>query len=169
MVGNHNIQMLTSVATFWIMGGFLASRKCYFFTYKFETNQCWFFNKGLDYSKKQFYADGYISGPKYCKTLQPISKGGFEIQVYNSGMKFNDKLMTLSDLPKILTHAWESCKRICSLNEKCTSFDYCFKEESKSYELFSCYMKGNTSAEDILKSPRHCVNSVKQNCSVILE
>ena len=143
--------------------------KCYFFTYKFETNQCWFFNKGLDYSEKQFYADGYISGPKYCKTLQPISKGGFEIQVYNSGMKFNDTLMTLSDLPKIRTHAWESCKRICSLNEKCTSFDYCFKEESKSYELFSCYMKGNTSAEEILKSPRHCVNSVKQNCSVILE
>ena len=22
---------------------------CYFFTYKFETNQCWFFHKGLDY------------------------------------------------------------------------------------------------------------------------
>ena len=143
--------------------------KCYFFTYKFETNQCWFFNKGLDYSKKQFYADGYISGPKYCKTLQPISKGGFEIQVYNSGMKSLIDGMKLSDLPKIRTHAWESCKRICSLNEKCTSFDYCFKEESKSYELFSCYMKGNTSAEEILKSPRHCVNSVKQNCSVILE
>ena len=113
--------------------------------------------------------DGYISGPKYCKTLQPISKGGFEIQVYNSGMKSLIDGMKLSDLPKIRTHAWESCKRICSLNEKCTSFDYCFKEESKSYELFSCFMKGNTSSEEILKSPRHCVNSVKQNCSVILE
>ena len=24
---------------------------CHFFTYKLETNQCWFFQKGLDYSK----------------------------------------------------------------------------------------------------------------------
>ena len=26
--------------------------KCHFFTYKLETNQCWFFHEGLDYSKK---------------------------------------------------------------------------------------------------------------------
>ena len=25
--------------------------KCHFFTYKLDTNQCWFFHKGLDYSK----------------------------------------------------------------------------------------------------------------------
>ena len=24
-------------------------KNCYFFTYKFETNQCWFFHNGLDY------------------------------------------------------------------------------------------------------------------------
>ena len=51
--------------------------------------------------------------------------------------------------------------------EKCTSFDYCFQEEKNSYELFMCYIKGNTSTEAILKTPRHCVKSVKQNCSVI--
>ncbi len=141
--------------------------KCHFFTYKLETNQCWFFHKGLDYSKKRFYAEGYISGPKYCKTLQPISKGGFEIQVYNTGLKFNGTHASHTYIPKTRTHAWESCKRICSLNDKCTSFDYCFQEEKKSYELFMCYMKGNTSSEAILKSPRHCVKSVKQNCSVI--
>ena len=156
------------------MSNFLSRFKnCYFFTYKFETNQCWFFHSGLDYLKKRFYAEGYISGPKYCETLHPLSKGGFKIQVDKPWLKFNDTYwnydLYLYDLPKTPTHAWESCKRICSVNKKCTSFDYCFQEENESYELFSCYMKGNTSAETILKSPSHCVKSVKQNCTLIEE
>ena len=32
--------------------------KCHFFTYKLETNQCWFFHKDLDYSKKTILCRG---------------------------------------------------------------------------------------------------------------
>ena len=141
---------------------------CYFFTYQFKTNYCWFFNDSLIYSEMQFNREGYISGPKYCETLHPVSKGGFKIQVQSPFLyieRVNDTLISFV-LPTPHTDAWESCKEICSKNENCTSFDYCFREESTSFEFFDCNIKGNTLSELVLKTPNHCVKSVKENCTL---
>ena len=127
-----------------------------------------FFYHGINYLERQFKEDGYISGPKYCKTLQPEAKGGFKVQGYKPWLLFNDSFVWY-DLPKVSTHAWESCKKICSVNRNCTSFDYCFQEENHFNEIFNCNMKGNTFAESMLKALDHCVQPVKQNCSVISE
>ena len=72
-----------------------------------------------------------------------------------------------TDLPQLPSHAWENCKQICTSNKNCTSFDYCFVKETKEFEIFNCFMKGNTFSETFLKTPNHCVKSVKQNCSVL--
>ena len=58
-------------------------------------------------------------------------------------------------------------KEICTTNKNCTSFDYCFAQETNDFELFNCYMKGNTFSETILKTPNHCVKSIKENCSIV--
>ena len=48
------------------------------FTFKVDTNQCLFFTDMLDYPKRKFKEEGYISGPEYCETTHPVSKGGFK-------------------------------------------------------------------------------------------
>ena len=57
-------------------------RYCRFFTFKVDTNQCWFFTDMVDYPRRKFKEEGYISGTEYCKTTHPVSKRGFKIQVY---------------------------------------------------------------------------------------
>ena len=138
---------------------------CRFFTFKVETNQCWFFTR-IEYAKRKFKEEGYISGPEYCETTHPVSKGGFQIQVYKPWLRFNDTFVW-RDIPTMTTHAWESCSKTCSANKNCTSFDYCFLTETDSNEMFQCYMKSNTFAETLIKTPEHCVKSVKQNCSLV--
>ena len=144
---------------------------CYFFTYQFKTNYCWFFNDSLIYSERQFIREGYISGQKYCETLHPLSKGGFKIQVHSPFLhieRVNDSMISF-DLPTPHTHAWENCKEICSENKNCTSFDYCFREENESFEFFDCIIKDNTLPKLVSKTPNRCVKSVKQNCTLTYE
>ena len=144
---------------------------CHFFTYQFKTNYCWFFNGSLIFSKRQFNREGYISGPKYCETLHPVSKGGFKIQVHSPFLhieRVNNTLITFN-LPTPHTHAWDNCKEICSVNQNCTSFDYCFREENKYFEFFDCNIKDNTLPKLVFKAPNHCVESVKQNCTLTYE
>ena len=50
-------------------------RLCRFFTFKVDTNQCWFFTDMIDYPRRNFKEEGYISGPEYCETTHPVSKG----------------------------------------------------------------------------------------------
>ena len=143
-----------------------ATKKCKYFTFNIRTNQCWMFTK-IPVTKTPEY--GYISGPKYCETQHPTIKGGFKIEGDKYWLRFNSsfliKISENSKLPKLQSHAWEDCKRICTINKKCTSFDYCFAEEKDSFEIFKCFMKSNTIAEKLLKTPRHCVKSVKLTCS----
>ena len=115
--------------------------------------------------------DGYISGPKYCETLHPVSKGGFRIEGDKPWLRFNSsflvKVSQSAKLPQLPSHAWENCKYICSTNKNCSSFDYCFAKDTNDFELFKCYMKGITFSETLLKTPSHCVKSVNQegrNC-----
>ena len=138
-----------------------ATKICEYFTYKFDSNRCWFFHKGLNLAQSKFKEEGYISGPKYCETLHPEFKGGFKINIEKPWSKFNDTF-AWKELPSVITHGWDVCKRICSINQKCTSFDYCFVKETSNFEIFQCYMKGNTYAESLLKSPNHCVKSTKK-------
>ena len=42
-----------------------------------------------------------------------------------------------------------------------------FFTETKSCEVFQCYMKSNTLAETVIQTPNHCVKSVKQTCRLI--
>ena len=139
---------------------------CRFFTFKVDTNQCWFFTDMVDYPRRKFKEEGYISGPEYCKTTHPVSKGGFKIQVYKPWLRFNDTFFAY-ELPKMTSHAWESCRRTCSFNKNCSSFDYCFFTETNTSEVFQCYMKSNTLAETVIQTPNHCVKSVKQTCRLI--
>ena len=141
-------------------------RYCRFFTFKVDTNQCWFFTDMVDYPRRKFKEEGYISGREYCETTHPVSKGGFKIQVYKPWLRFNDTFVWY-DLPKMTSHAWENCRRTCSFNKNCTSFDYCFFTENNSSEVFQCYMKSNTLAETVIQTPNHCVKSVKQTCRLI--
>ena len=46
-------------------------------------------------------------------------------------------------------------------------YNYCFTKETNDFELFNCYKKGNTLSETILKTPNHCVKSIKENCSIV--
>ena len=141
-------------------------KNCRFFTFKVDTNQCLLFTDILDYPKSKFKEEGYISGPEYCETTHPVSKGGFKIQVYKPWLRFNDTFVAYA-LPKMTSHAWESCRRTCSFNKNCSSFDYCFFTETNSSEVFQCYMKSNTLAETVIQTPNHCVKSVKQTCRLI--
>ena len=133
-----------------------------------KQNKCWMFawKPSITSSK-----DGYISGPKYCETLHPISKGGFRIEGDKPWLRFNSsflfKVSQSAKLPQLPSHAWENCKYICSTNKNCSSFDYCFAKDTNDFELFNCYMKSNTFSETLLKTPRHCVKSVKQNCNIV--
>ena len=142
--------------------------KCNYFTYNFKTNKCWLFAWRPSVSSSE---DGYISGSKYCETLHPEFKGGFKIQGDKPWLKFNSsflvKVSKSTDLPQLPSHAWENCKQICTSNKNCTSFDYCFVKETNDFEMFNCFMKGNTFSETFLKTPNHCVKSVKQNCTVL--
>lgn len=117
----------------------------------------------LDYPKRKCKGEDYISGPEYCDTTHPIYKGGFQIQVYKPWLRFNGTFLWYN-LPRLLSHAWESCRRICSFNKNCTSFDYCFSVETNSREVFDCYLKSNTLEEAVIQAPEHCVSSVKQTC-----
>ena len=65
-------------------------RYCQFFTFKLGTNQCRGFTDILDYSKRKLKGEGYISGPEYCETTPPVSKNGFQFQVYKPWLRFND-------------------------------------------------------------------------------
>ena len=141
-------------------------KNCRFFTFKVDTNQCLLFTDILDYPKSKFKEEGYISGPEYCETTHPVSKGGFKIQVYKPWLRFNDTFVAYA-LPKMTSHAWESCRRTCSFNKNCSSFDYCFFTETNSSEVFQCYLKSNTLAETVIQTPNHCVKSVKQTCRLI--
>ena len=142
--------------------------KCNHFTYNFEKNKCWMFAWKPSITSSE---DGYISGPKYCETLHPMSKGGFRIEGDKPWLRFNSsflvKVSQSAKLPQLPSHAWENCKYICSTNKNCTSFDYCFAKDTNDFELFNCYMKGITLSETLLKTPSHCVKSVKQNCSIV--
>ena len=142
------------------------TKECEYFTYNIKTNQCWMFSR-MSFTKSS--EAGYISGPKYCKTQHSTVKGGFEIQGDKYWLRFNSsflfKVSENAKLPKLQSHAWEDCKRICTINKKCTMFDYCFAGEENNFEIFNCFMKSNTLAEKLLKTPKHCVNSVKQTCS----
>ena len=99
------------------------SKLCVYFTYEYESNKCWLFHKGLSYIEDKFNGTGFVSGPKYCRTLQPEFKGGFKIEADKPWTKFNDTFVW-STLPSLPTHAWESCKNTCSVNKNCTSFKY---------------------------------------------
>ena len=142
--------------------------KCNHFTYNFEKNKCWMFAWKPSITSSE---DGYISGSKYCETLHPLSKGGFRIEGDKPWLRFNSsflvKVSQSAKLPQLPSHAWENCKYICSTNKNCSSFDYCFAKDTNDFELFNCYMKGNTFSETLLKTPSHCVKSVKQNCSIV--
>ena len=117
------------------------------------------------------HREGYISGPKYCETLNPVSKGGFKIQIHSLFFliqRVNAALISF-DGPTPHTYAWENCRKNFEENTNCTSFDYCFREENESFEFFDCDMKCNTLSELISKSPNHCVKSIKQNCTLTYE
>ena len=120
----------------------------------------------MNISGSKFEEEGYISGPKYCETLHPEVKGGFKIEVDKTWSKFNETFVW-KELPSVITHGWDVCKKICSRNQKCPLFDYCFAKETNDFEFFQCYMKSNTFSETLLKSPNHCVKSVKQKCTII--
>ena len=100
-----------------------------------------------------------------------MSKAGFRIEGDKPLLRFNSALLVKvsqsAKLPQLPSHAWENCKYICSTNKNCSSFDYCFAKDTNDFELFNCYMKGNTLSETLLKTPSHCVKSVKQNCSIV--
>ena len=98
---------------------------CHFFTFELDTNQCLLFTD-IDYDARRHKKDGYISGPKYCKT-----EGGFQIRIHKPWLGFNDTFVW-HDLPKLTTHAWESCTKTCTANQNCASFDYCFSAEADS-------------------------------------
>ena len=133
---------------------------CHFFTFELDTNQCLLFTD-IDYDARKYKKDGYISGPKYCET-----NGGFQIQINKPWLGFNDTFVW-HDLPMQSTHAWESCTRSCSANKNCISFDYCFSTETNSSEIFQCHMKSDTLTEKTIKTPKHCVKSVKQICNSV--
>ena len=133
---------------------------CHFFTFELSTNQCLLFTD-IDYDARKYKKDGYISAPKYCQT-----KEGFQIQLQKPWLGFNDSYVW-HDLPKLSTHAWESCTKTCSENKNCSSFDYCFSSESDSSEIFQCHLKSNTLTEKKIKPQKDCVKSVKQKCNFI--
>ena len=89
--------------------------------------------------------------------------GGFQIIVYKLWLRFKDTVFWY-DLPRWPSHAWEICRRTCSFNINCTSFDYCSSVETNSNEVFGCDMKSNTLAEVVIQTPEYCVKSVKQTC-----
>ena len=128
--------------------------ECNHFTYNLKNRKCWMLASRPSNTSTE---DGYISGSKYCETLHPDSKGGFRIEGDKPWLRFHHTG----------SHAWENCKEICTTNKNCTSFDYCFAQETNDFELFNCYMKGNTFSETILKTPNHCVKSIKENCSIV--
>ncbi len=109
---------------------------CRFFTFKVDTNQCWFFIDVIDYPRRKLKEEGYISGPEYYKTTHPLSKGRFKIQVYKPWLRFNDTFVWYN-LPKTTSHAWESCRRICSFNKNCSSLDYCFLRKPIQVKFFN--------------------------------
>ena len=74
------------------------------------------FTDMVDYPRRMFKEEGYISGPEYCKTTHPVSKGGFDTEVYKPWLRFNDTFVWY-DLPKMTSHAWESCRGPCSFNK----------------------------------------------------
>ena len=128
--------------------------KCNHFTYNLKNRKCWMLASRPSITSTE---DGYISGSKYCETFHQDSKGGFRIEGDKPWLRFDHTG----------SHAWENCKEICTANKNCTSFDYCFAQETNDFELFNCYMKGNTFSETILKTPNHCVKSIKENCSIV--
>ena len=114
----------------------------------------------IDCLQRKFKEEGYISGPEYCETSHPVSKGGFKIQFYMPWLRFNDTFVWY-DLPKMTSHAWESCRGTCSFNKNCTSLEYCFCKETNSSKVVHCHMKNNTLEETVIQAPNHLVKSVK--------
>ena len=63
----------------------------------------------LDYPKRNFKEEGYISGLEYCETTHPISKGELQIQVYKPclGSKIHLSGMTCRGCLHLLRKAVE--------------------------------------------------------------
>ena len=124
------------------------------------------FTDRIDFPRIKLKKESYISGPEICETTHPVPKGGFQSHVYKLWSMFNDTFVWY-ELPKVISHTWESRKRTCSFNENCTSFDYCISKETSASEIFQCNMKRNTLPEMIIKIPNHCVKSMKQRCRLL--
>ena len=137
--------------------------ECKYFTYKLDTKQCWIIISDVPVEDSgQIQNSSFISGPKYCTSLTPLSKGGFEIKIkawLGRRKSYNQKWIGFT------TEAWKGCKRICSINKNCIWFDYCFDGENENNELFTCYFRGLQ--ESSIETPKYCVKSVKKNCSEI--
>ena len=112
-----------------------ATKICEYFTYRFDSNRCWFFHKGLNLSDSKFEMEGYIFGPRHCETLHPEFKGGFKIEIDKPWSKFDDTFVW-KELPSVITHGWDVCTKICSRNQNCTSFEYCFAKEKNDFDFF---------------------------------
>ena len=86
-----------------------------FFTYHSKINYCWFFNDRLIFAERQFNGKGYISGPKYCGTPYPVSKGGFKIQVHSPFLYIQGANATLIsfDSPTLHTYTLDNYREIC--------------------------------------------------------
>lgn len=133
--------------------------ECKYFTYKLDTNQCWIIISDVPIYNGKIQNSYFISGPKFCSTLSPASHGGFEIKIKAwAGVRKASKQNWIG----FPVEAWQGCKRICATNKNCESFNYCFDSENKNNEIFTCYFKGIQ--ESKIKTPSHCVKSVKKKC-----